>query len=86
MQGGVTGYGPHKVRGKLRMYVGTVGEMIEQQDRTGHVTKAGIVQWEDPGDADVERLPYPVERLQVCPQGRQMEIYRQLVREQEARG
>ena len=78
-------YGPHKVRGKWRMYVGTVEEMIEQQDRTGHVTKAAIVQWEDQGKEDEERLPYLVERLQVCPQGREMEIHGQLVQEQEAR-
>ena len=78
-------YGPHKVRGKWRMYVGTVEEMIEQQDRTGHLTKAAILQWEDQGDEDEERLPYPVERLRVCPQGREMEIQGQLVPEQEAR-
>ena len=41
---GVTVYGPHKVRGQWRRYVGTVEEMIEQQDRTGHVTRAAIVQ------------------------------------------
>ena len=68
-------YGPHKVRVKWRMYVGTVEEMMEQQDRTGPVTKATIVQWEDQGEEDEERLPYPVERLQVCPQGREMEIH-----------
>ena len=82
---GVTVYGPHKVRGKWRRYVGTVEEMIEQQDRTGHVTRAAIVQWDDQGEGDEERLPYPVERLQVCPKGREMEIHRQLVPEQEAR-
>ena len=82
---GVTVYGPHKVSGKWRRYVGTVEEMIEQQDRTGHVTRAAIVQSEDQGDADGERLPYPVGRLQVCPQGREMEIHGQLVPEQEAR-
>ena len=64
---GVTVDGPHNVRGKWRRYVGTVEEMIEQQDRTGHVTRAAIVQWEDQGEGDEERLPYPVERLQVCP-------------------
>ena len=64
---GVTVYGPHNVRGKWRRYVGTVEEMIEQQDRTGHVTRAAIVQWEDQWEGDEERLPYPVERLQVCP-------------------
>ena len=84
MQEGVTVYGPHKVRGKWRMYLGTVEEMIEQQDRTGHVTKEAIVQWEDQGEKD-EEMPYPVERLQVCPQGRGMEIHGQLVPEQEAR-
>ena len=82
---GITVYGPHKVSGKWRRYVGTVGEMIEQQDRKGHVTRAAIVQWEDQGEGDEERLPYPVERLQVCPQGREMEIPGQLVPEQEAR-
>ena len=82
---GVPVYGPHKVSGKWRRYVGTVEEMIEQQDRTGHVTRAAIVQWEDQGEGDEERLPYPVERLQVCPQGREMEIHGQLVPEQEAR-
>ena len=61
---GVTAYGPHKVRRKPRMYVGTPEEMIEQQDRTGHVTKAAIVQWEDQGEEDEERLPYLVERLE----------------------
>ena len=71
---GMTVYGPHKVGGKWRRYVGTVEEMIEQQDRTGHVTRAVIVQWEDQGEGDEERLPYPVERLQVCPQGREMEV------------
>ena len=78
-------YGPHKVRGKWRMHVGTVKEMVEQQDRTGHVTKAAIVQLEDQGEEDEDRRPYPVERLQVCPQGRGMEIQGQLVPEQEAR-
>ena len=82
---GVTVYGPHKVRGKWRRYVKTVEEMIEQQDGTGHVTRAVIVQWDDQGKGDEERLPYPVERLQVCPQGREMEIHGQLVPEQEAR-
>ena len=82
---GVTVYGPHKWRGKWRMYVGTVEEMIEEQDRTGHVTKAAIVQWEDQGEADEERLPYPVERLQVCSEGREMEIHGQLIPEQEVR-
>ena len=82
---GMTVYGPHKVRGKWRRYVGTVEEMIEQQDRKGHVTRAAIVQWQDQGEGDEERLPYPVERLQVCPRGREMEIHRQLVPEQEAR-
>ena len=69
---GVTVYGPHKVRGKWRRYVGTVEEMIEQQDHTGHVTRAAILQWEDQGEGDEERLPYPVESLQVCPQARDM--------------
>ena len=82
---GVTVYGPHKVRGKWRRYEGTVEEMIEQQDRTGHVTRAAIVQCEDQGEGDEERLPYPVERLQVCPKGREMERHGQLVPEQEAR-
>ena len=82
---GVTVYGPHKVRGKWRTYVGTVEEMIEQQDRTGHVTRAAIVQWEDQGEGDEETLPYPVERLQVCPKCREMEIHGQPVPEQEAR-
>ena len=81
----ITVYGPHKVSGKWRRYVGTVEEMIRQQDRKGHVTRAAIVQWEDQGEGDEERLPYPVERLQVCPQGREMEIHAQLVPEQEAR-
>ena len=83
MQEGVTVYGPHKVRGKWRRYVGTVEEMIAQQDRTGHVTRAALVQWEDQGEGDEERLP--VERLQVCPKGRGMKIHGQLVLEQEAR-
>ena len=82
---GVMVYGPHKVRGRWRRYVGTVEEMIEQQDRTGHVTRAAIMQWEDQGEGDEERLPYPLERLQVCRQGREMEIHGQLVPEQEAR-
>ena len=81
----VTVYVPHKVRGKWRRYVGTVEEMIEEQDRTGHVTRAAIVQWEVHGEADEERLQDRVERLQVCPQGREMEIHGQLVPEQEAR-
>ena len=59
---GVTVYGSHKVSGKWRRYVGTVEEMIEQQDRTRHVTRAASVQWEDQGEGDDERLPYPVER------------------------
>ena len=46
---GMTVYGAHKVGGKWRRYVGTVEEMIEQQDRKGHVTRAAIVQWEDQG-------------------------------------
>ena len=85
MREGVTVYGPHKVRGKWRRFVGTVEEMIEQQDRTGHVMRAAIVQWEDQGEGDEERLPYPVERLQVYPQGREMEIHGQLVPEHEAK-
>ena len=43
------------------------------------------MQWEDQEEGNEKRLPYPVERLQVCPQGREMEIHRQLVPEQEAR-
>ena len=82
---GMTVYGPHKVHGEWRMYVGTVEEMIDQQDCMGRVTKAAIVQWEDQGDEDEERLPYRVERLQVCRQGREMEIHGQLVSEQKAR-
>ena len=82
---GMTVYGPHKMSGKWRRYVGTVEEMIEQQDAKGHVTSTAIVQWEDQREGDEERLPYPVERLQVCPQGRDMEIHGQLVPEQEAR-
>ena len=85
MRQGMTVYGPHKVRGKWRRYVGKVEEMIEQQDRTGHVMRAAIVQWEDQGEEDEEKLPYPVERLQVCPQGGEMEIHGKLVPEQEAR-
>ena len=81
---GVTVYGPHKVRGKLSRYVGTVEEMIEQQDRRGHVTRAAIVQWEDQGEGDEERLPYPPEGLQVCSQGREIEMHGQLDLEQEA--
>ena len=42
------------------------------------------MQWEDQGEQDEERLPYPVEQLRVCPQGREMEIQGQLVAEQEA--
>ena len=60
-------------------------EMMEQQNCTGHVTRAAIVQWEVRGEEDEERLPYPVERLQVCPQGREMEIHGHLGLEQEAR-
>ena len=82
---GLTVYGLHKVRGTWRMYVGTVEEMMEQQHPTGHVTKAAIVQWEDQGEEDEERLSYAVERLHVCPQGREMEIHGQMVLEQEAR-
>ena len=85
MREGVTVHGAHKVRWKWSMYVGTVEEIIEQQDRTGHVTKAAIVQWEDQGEEDEERLPYPVKRLQVCPQGSGMEIHGHLVLEREAR-
>ena len=58
--------------------------MIEQQDRTGHVMKAAILHLEDQGEEDQERLPYPVERLQVCPNGRGLKIHGQLVPEQEA--
>ena len=81
---GVTVYVPHKVRWKWRMYVGTVEEKIVQKDRTGHETKAAMLHWEDQGEADEERLRYPVDRLQVCPRGREMEIQGQLVPEQEA--
>ena len=49
------------------------------------MTKAAIVQWADQGEQDEERLPYRVERLRVCPQGREMEIQGQLVPEQETR-
>ena len=86
MREGVTVYGPHKLRGSSSRYVGIGEEMIEQQDRTGHVTRVAIVQWEDQGEGDEERPLYPVERLQVCPQGREMEIHRQLVPAQEAKG
>ena len=65
--------------------MGTVEEMIEEQDRTGHVTRAAIVQCKDQGDRDEERLPYPVGRLQVCSEGREIEIHGQQVLEQEAR-
>ena len=82
---GVTVYGRDKVRGKWRRYVGTVEEMMEQQDRTGHVRRAAIVQWGDQEGGDEERLPYPEERLQVCPQGREIKIHGQLVLEHEAR-
>ena len=78
---GVTVYGPHKARGKCRMYVGTVEEMIIQKDRTGNRTKAAIVLWEDQLEGDEERLPYLVVRLRVCPQGREMEIQGHLVPE-----
>ena len=64
--------------------MGTVEEMMEQQDRTGHVTKAATVLCKDQGEEVEERLPYPVVRLRVCPQGREMEIQGQLVPEQEA--
>ena len=43
------------------------------------------MQWEDQGEGDEERLMYPMERLQVCPQGRESEIHGHLVPEQEAR-
>ena len=59
--------------------------MIVQQDGTGHVTRAAIVQWENQGEEDEDRLPYPVQRLQVCPQGREIEIHGQPVPEQETR-
>ena len=85
MREGMTVYGLHKVSRKWRRYVGTVEEMIEQQDRKGHVTRAAIVQSEDQGEGYEERLPYPVKGLQVCLQGRDMEIHGQLVPEQEAR-
>ena len=75
-QEGVTVYDLHKVSGKWRRYVGTVEEMIEQQDRTGHVRRAAVVQWEDHGEGDDERLPWPIARLQVCPQGREILRFR----------
>ena len=50
-----------------------------------HVTKAAVVQSVDQGEKDKERVPYPPERLQVCPQDREMEIQGQLVQEQGAR-
>ena len=62
---GMTVYGPHKVRGKWRMYMGTVGEMIVQKDRAEHETKAAIVQWEYQGEVDGVRLLYLVESLRV---------------------
>ena len=65
--------------------MGTVEEMIVQKDRTGHETKAAIVQSEDQGEEDEERMPYPVERLRVCQRGTEMEIQGQLVPEQEVR-
>ena len=34
MREGMTLYGPHKVSGNWGRYVGTLEEMIEQQDRT----------------------------------------------------
>ena len=67
------------------MYVGTVEEVMVQKDRTGHETRAAIVQWEDQDDGDYERLRYPEARLRVCPRGREMEIQGQLVREQEVK-
>ena len=56
---GVKVYGPHKVPGKGRMYVGTVEDMILHKDHTGHDTRAAIVQWEAQEKGDNERLPYP---------------------------
>ena len=41
---GVKVYGLHKVRGKWRMYAGTVEEVIVQKDHAGHETRAAMVQ------------------------------------------
>ena len=65
--------------------MGTVEELIKQQDRTGHVMKAAIVQSDDQEEEDEERVQYQPQRLRLCPQGREMEIQGQLVPEQEAR-
>ena len=80
---GLMVYGQHKVRGKWRSNIGMAEEIMDRQDRTAQVTKAAIVQWEVQGGEDEERLPFLVERLQVCAQGREMEIHGQLVLEQE---
>ena len=62
-----------------------VEEMIVKKDPMGHEMKAAIVQPDDQGQQDEERLRYPVERLRVCQRGREMEIQGQLVPEQGAR-
>ena len=77
-------YGPHKVRGKWKIYAGPVEEMIVQKDRTGDDTKAALVQGEDQEEVGKKRLPYSEARLKVCLRGQEMEIQRQLVPEQEA--
>ena len=76
-------YVPHKVGGKWRMYMGTVEEVIVQKDRGTHEMRGAIVQWEDPDERDIERLPYPAARLRVSPRGQEMEIQGQFVQEQE---
>ena len=76
-------YGQHKIRGKWRMYVGTVDEVIVQKGCAGREKRAAILQWEDHDEGDNERLRYPEARSRSCPQGREIEIQEQLVPEQE---
>ena len=62
---------------------GEVGDVIVQKDRTGHETRAAIVQWEDQHDGDNARLPYPEARLRVRQRGPEMQLQEQLVPQQE---
>ena len=60
-------YGPHKVKGRWRTYVGTVEEVIVRKDHKGHKMQAAIVQWMDQDDEDTKRPPYQEARLRVRP-------------------
>ena len=65
------------------MDVGTVEEVIVQNENTRPEMGAGVVQWEDQDDGDDEQIPNHAARLRVWPSGQEMEIQTELVPEYE---